>query len=457
MKKLLILLTHSRRKLIAILLGAGALGVGVATAAIISGASTTNISAHVTYTQLTINKPAVTTGDVMIASIAVLDGSIVGVTPPTGWTQIARTDNDINVTLISYWKAVGTSEPVTYTWTIDEQTKAVGGITPYSGVDAINPIDSVAGNTGFGTIATTTAITASAANEEIVTLFATDVNKTFSTPSGMTQKYSLAHVNAGPLTAAYDVTQVNSGTVASKSTNIAGNKSRNWSSQAIALRLPSQSIAFDAASSNFTSSPGTSISTPHTVSGSNRILFVSVNIGKNCGNCQGDLLTGVTYNGAPLTLVGKVATHSGIINPLETYLYYILAPDIGTHDIVVSYSALGGVLDAVWVASASYTGVSQSGLDASAVSADNIFPATSVTGTVTTVADNDWIVMGSYSGDGSTSAGAGTTIRATSPALDRQVLSDSGGPKHPAGSATLTVNGNSDRVGSIVAAISPAY
>jgi hypothetical protein len=215
------------------------------------------------------------------------------------------------------------------------------------------------------------------------------------------------------------------------------------------------SIAFDAASSNYTNSPGTSITTSHTVSGSNRILFVSVTLRQNCGDCVGDLLTGVTYNGTPMTQVGKVATHPGTADPIETYLYYLIAPATGTHNIVASYSALGGVADDVQVASASYTGGSQLGLDASAVSADNLIQS-SISGTVTTATDNDWVVMGSYSGDGNTSAGSGTTIRATSPTLDRQVLSDHGGAKSPPGSVTLTVNNNNDRVGSITAAFAPA-
>ena len=207
----------------------------IAVAAIVSGTSTSNVSSHLTITLLTVNRPTVSTGDVMIASIAVNDGTIANVTAPSGWALIARTDNDINVSLLSYWKVAGASEPSTYTWTIDEQTKAVGGITPYSGVDATNPIDAVAGNTGFGTIATTSAITTSTANAEIIALFATDVNKSFSTPTGMNLKYNPAH-SGGPSTAAFDALQAIVGTVASKSSTIAGNNSRNWAAQQIALR-----------------------------------------------------------------------------------------------------------------------------------------------------------------------------------------------------------------------------
>jgi hypothetical protein len=214
----------------------------------------------------------------------------------------------------------------------------------------------------------------------------------------------------------------------------------------------SAGIVPDATSSGYTASPGTSFTVAHTTSGTNRILWVSVTTGNGGG--AGDVVSGVTYNGTSMTQTGKVATYSGNPNGLETYLYCLVAPATGTHNVVVSYPSLSGT---VFVANASYTGASQTCTpDASAESASNIYPATSITGTVTTVADNDWVVMSSYSGDGNTSAGSGTTIRTTSPTLDRQVLSDNGGPKHPAGSVTLTVNNNSDRVGSVTAAFAPA-
>ena len=148
-------MTYSRRYrlLLSGLAAACAFSVsGLALAAIISGVSTTSTSAHVTFTRLTINKPTTSVGDVMLASIAVDGGSTVNVTAPAGWTQIARVDNDVNVSLISYWKVTNATEPSSYTWTVDQQTRAVGGITPYSGVTIANPIDSFATNSGFGTV-----------------------------------------------------------------------------------------------------------------------------------------------------------------------------------------------------------------------------------------------------------------------------------------------------------------
>ena len=66
---------------------------GIALAAIVSGAPTTGVSAHVTFTQLTLSKPTVNTGDLMLASIAVNGGNTVNITAPAGWTQVVRTDN----------------------------------------------------------------------------------------------------------------------------------------------------------------------------------------------------------------------------------------------------------------------------------------------------------------------------------------------------------------------------
>ena len=172
----------------------------------------------------------------MVASIAIAGGSAVSVTAPAGWTQIARVDNDVNVALISYWKTASASDPASYTWTVDQQTRAVGGITPYSGVDTTNPIDTSITNYGYGNIASAPNVTTSRANEEVVALFATDVNKSFGVPAGMTEKYDLSQSKIGPATAADDNLQASQGTVATSSSTIAGNKPRNWAAQQIALR-----------------------------------------------------------------------------------------------------------------------------------------------------------------------------------------------------------------------------
>src|SRR5262249_18353806 len=154
-------------------------------------------------------------------------GSAINITAPTGWTLLARTDNDVDVSLITYWKVAGASEPSNYTWAINTQTRAVGGITPYSGINGSSPIDSFSENIGFSNRATAAAATAAFSNEEVVSVFATDVTKSFSTPAGMTEKYELSNGSLGPTVASDEVIQAAPGTVGSKSSTISGNKSRS--------------------------------------------------------------------------------------------------------------------------------------------------------------------------------------------------------------------------------------
>lgn len=228
-------------------LGALAFGVlftaSIAVADIISGLATTGLSNNVTITNLAIDKPAdVAIGDVMIASIAIHDGTAVSVTPPAGWTLIQRTDNDTNIGIASYWKAAGASEPANYTWSLSPQTRAAGGITRYSGVDNTNPIDASAGNIGRGTVATTSSITTSADNAEVIAVYALHVGGNnhsgafFSTPVGMTEKFDVSKTAAGPTIASSDIVQATAGVAGSKSSTIAGNQQRDWASQQIALK-----------------------------------------------------------------------------------------------------------------------------------------------------------------------------------------------------------------------------
>jgi hypothetical protein len=206
-------------------------------AAITVGSSTTGVSDHVKYTNLTLTTPAsIPAGTLMLASIVINGGSTVGITAPAGWVQIARTDNDVNASLVTYWKVAGSSEPSNYTWVLDTQTRAVGGITPYSGIDATNPIDTSSSNSGFSNSATTTSITTAAANEEVIALFGTDVNKPFGTPVGMTQEYSQSNGAASPTITADDAVQTLASSSGSKIASIDPKKSRYWVAQQIALR-----------------------------------------------------------------------------------------------------------------------------------------------------------------------------------------------------------------------------
>jgi hypothetical protein len=306
----------------------------VTLADIISGNVSTNSSSHVTYTNLTLNTPSsVSSGDLLLANVVINGGSPANVTHPTGWTQSLRTDNDTNVSMISYYKIAGGSEPSSYTWTIDTATRAEGGITQYSGVDTSNPIDASAGNTGHGKVATTSSITTSAANEEVIALFGMDAGTStdgyFSAPTGMTEKYDVTFPTVGPSTAADDVTQVSAGASGSNSSTISGNKNRNWVSQAIALNKQSTAPSVNGTiTTQAVNGYQTSTSFSHTVNvGNNQTLIVAA------GAEDGGEDTAATYDGIAMT----AGTAHGLGSEAYYDYWYLINPPTGTHDVAITF------------------------------------------------------------------------------------------------------------------------
>jgi hypothetical protein len=114
----------------------------------------------------------------------------------------------------------------------------------------------------------------------------------------------------------------------------------------------SQQIAFDYSSATQDGTGGSDIVLPFNVgSGSNRILIVSV---VTSSNPSPDSIGGVSFNNASATLLSKVQ-YTSAQGPDELYLFALLAPTSGQHDIVVTHTSSGyAVVQAV-----SYTGVDQ--------------------------------------------------------------------------------------------------
>lgn len=169
-------------------------------------------------------------------------------------------------------------------------------------------------------------------------------------------------------------------------------------------------IAFDAATDG-SSANSTSLIWAHTCSGSNRLLVVV------CYSASGDVITGVTYNAAALTLVHKAQVGA---SGAYVYTFFLLGPATGANNVVVTASGsvtLAGV-------SASYTGVQQSAQPDS-VGTQSVTGGTTCTVSTTVVSASCWLIGGFSYAAGSASAGGGTTFR-ISP-LTQQVLADSNG------------------------------
>lgn len=189
-------------------------------------------------------------------------------------------------------------------------------------------------------------------------------------------------------------------------------------------------IAFDnSATAGANPTSGSAFSFSYTTSGSNRILFVGI-----ASLFGGDNVTAVTYGGAAMTLISKSAING--FGGSQQYLYYLINPASGANNVSISVPS-GNEL-AVGVAS--YTGALQSGQpDASATNTATSSSTASVS--VTTIANNAWVMAFICNTGSLVTAGSGTTVRSNgTPSSTIPVgVVDNNTAKTPAGSVTLNV------------------
>ena len=191
-------------------------------------------------------------------------------------------------------------------------------------------------------------------------------------------------------------------------------------------------------SSEASLSSGTVLTFSHTVSGDNRILFVS------CSQEGGSLdsITGITYNGISMTRIGMAVSQANG----RAYLYYLIAPATGANDVVVTYSETTNKRGQA----VSYTGVSQSGVPDASDSGNG--SGTTITGTITTVLDNCWTIMTAYGNNAGLVASTGSTERLNN---NRLGTFDSNGVITPAAETTMVVTCSSDNNGFVIASFAP--
>ena len=200
-------------------------------------------------------------------------------------------------------------------------------------------------------------------------------------------------------------------------------------------------IAFDAQSASSFSS-GTTNTFSHTCSGSNGILYVGVYDGLNN-------VTGVTYNGVSMTLVNSFAMTGGAAGQYIR-LYQLVSPATGANNVVITCSAAGNT----YGNGVSYTSASQTG-QPDAQNTGGASTGTSLTTSVTTTADNCWVVGFAYMA-GTISAGTNTTLRSTN-AGGILAIFDTNAAQTPAGSKSVqTTSGTSGFNGHVIASFAPA-
>lgn len=179
----------------------------------------------------------------------------------------------------------------------------------------------------------------------------------------------------------------------------------------------------------------------HTCSGSDRLLRVYVYDGNSN-------VTGVTYSGVAMTLVNSFAMLGGAAGQ-TIRAYELIAPATGSNNVVVTGSA---ALSA-YATAASYTGVGQTGQPDGSNTGGSA-SAASQTVSITTVADNCWLLGYAYT-ENAASAGANTSLWGGS--LNILQAFDTNAAQTPAGLKSVEVTQTpAGFIGMVVSSYSPS-
>ena len=176
-----------------------------------------------------------------------------------------------------------------------------------------------------------------------------------------------------------------------------------------------------------------------TVSGSDTIGFCVA-----YGGDTADVVTGITWGGSAMTFIAKILTN----NNHYSYLYYILNPSSGA-TVEITYSGGSHFMSGGTIY---YTGAQQSGQPDANTTTET--PNTALTSTLTTIADNCWLVsvIACDSGIAAT-AGTGTIIR-TGTGISWDIFDSNGARSIGSNSiiATLPIEGGN----AVTASFAPA-
>jgi hypothetical protein len=92
-------------------------------------------------TSIAVNKPAGTTSGDLLIGVVVTDDDAGTFTPPSGWTLINAGTNSSLVTVGTWYKIAGGSEPASYTWSWTNPQTVYAFIIRITGHNSSNPIN----------------------------------------------------------------------------------------------------------------------------------------------------------------------------------------------------------------------------------------------------------------------------------------------------------------------------
>jgi hypothetical protein len=155
-----------------------------------------------TGTSATVTKDAsVQNGDLLIACIG--HANAEAITEPTGWTLIQTTEYGGGQEFRTYYKIAAT-EGASWVWSWSSSVAYNAFVVAYSGIDPVRPLHTVTSNplqsSSVNSVAT--GLTPDARGSLVVTIHVCVNNRTFTAPTGMTER---ADVGSGPSSSLHEL------------------------------------------------------------------------------------------------------------------------------------------------------------------------------------------------------------------------------------------------------------
>ncbi len=292
-------------------------GIGVDVDAVSTGTGTGS--------PITVSHPTSGTNRLMLVGISAYGSSlpvVSGVTYNGVALSLVGSQQQGNYTKIWVYKLVapdtGTHDAVVSFSTAPTEGCVVG-VETFTGVDQTTPLGTFA-SASAGSGDTATVDVSSATGELVFDTLWTYSECTATVGAGQTQRWNTTSshtVGAGS-------TEPGASTVTMSWT--LSSSIYWWIIGAVPIKPVSPHV--DTVSTG--TGDGSSITISHTTSGTNRLMLVGISGSYSSGS---PVISGVTYNGDALSLVGSQAYSNW-----KVWIYKLVAPDTGTHDAVVSFS-----------------------------------------------------------------------------------------------------------------------
>lgn len=178
-----------RRRVLTLVLAALLALTPIAHAAVEAGASTTSGTPGAgRATSITLTLPAgVVTGDLLLAHIGA-EGASTLITPPAGWTVVARVEGAELASAI-FSRTATASEPTSYNFDLGASTRVSGGMLRLQNAFAAGAIESVSHATGSGTTLAAPSVANAAPGALLVLFCAGAFQANWATPTGATEQW----------------------------------------------------------------------------------------------------------------------------------------------------------------------------------------------------------------------------------------------------------------------------